>query len=307
MLKERANGTEWLNYHHLLYFWTVGRKGSIARASEELGLAQPTISGQIRALEEALGEKLFSRVGRSLVLTETGEVVFKYAGEIFTTGQELLDTLRGRDAGRPHVLNVGVSDSLPKTLVHHVLEPALRGQGETRVVCRSDKTERLLAELSLRAFDMILADEPVSPRTRVKAFNHLLGETGVTVFGTSELEARYGHDFPNSLEGAPFLLPTENQALRRSLDQWFDRLGVRVRPVAEFEDSALVKQFGQRGEGLFAAPSPLAEDIRRSYGCVPVGVTSEVLERVYAITIERRIKHPQVQNVVDRARDTLFS
>ncbi|MGF1508737.1 MAG: transcriptional activator NhaR [Myxococcota bacterium] len=297
---------EWLNYHHLLYFWTVGRRGSIAKASEELGLAQPTISGQIRALEETLGEKLFRRDGRSLVMTETGEVVFRYASDIFTTGQELMDMLRGRPSGRPTRLHVGVADGLPKTLVHHILEPVLHIEPETQLICRGDKTERLLAELSLRGFDMVLSDEPISGRTRIRAFNHVLGETTMTVFGTPALVERYRPHWPRSLDGAPFLLPGENVPVRRSLEQWLDSLGTKVHVVAEFEDSALLKQFGMKGEGLFIAPTSLEEDIRRVYGCHALGEATEVVERVYAITVERRIKHPAVQAIVDRARGSVF-
>lgn len=296
---------EWLNYHHLLYFWMVGRTGTIAKASKELDLAQPTISGQIRALEERIGEKLFNKVGRNLVLTETGEVVFEYAEEIFSTGQELMDTLRGRPAGRPSRLQVGVSDSLPKTLVHHLLEPALHHEMRPMLICQEDKTDRLLAELSIRRFDLVLADEPVSGPVRVKAFNHLLGECGLSFFASPALVDRCD-DFPGCLAEVPVLLPTENTVSRRAMDQWFERHHVRPNVVAEFEDSALMKQFGRKGAGLFAGPTPLEDDICRDHHVKVVGRTGDVRVRFYAITVERRIKHPAVQALVDAARGTLF-
>jgi len=297
---------DWLNYHHLLYFWMVAKTGTIARASEELRLAQPTISGQIRTLEESLGEKLFQRSGRRLVLTDTGHVVFEYADEIFGLGRELLETLQGRPSGRPARLTVGISSVLPKTLVHHILEPALRLEPAPVLVCREDKTHRLLADLSIQRFDLVLSDEPVSGPIRVKAYNHVLGSCGVTVFGTPDLVAEYVKGFPGSLEDAPFLLPSEGSLLRRALDRWLDHNGIRVRTVAEFEDMALLKHFGARSEGLFVAASALEADLARDHGVKVLGRTDQVQETFYAITIERRIKHPAVQAIVEQARTQLF-
>lgn len=297
---------DWLNYHHLLYFWMVAKTGTIARASEELHLAQPTISGQIRTLEQRIGEKLFRRSGRRLVLTEVGHVVFEYADEIFGLGQELLETLQGRPSGRPTRLTIGISNVLPKTLVHHLLEPALRLEPPPVLVCREDKTHRLLADLSIQRFDLVLSDEPVSGPIRVKAYNHTLGSCGVSVFGAPELAERHGEDFPRLLEGAPFLVPTENTLLRRALDRWLEQTGIRVRTVGEFEDSALLKHFGARGEGLFVAASALEADLVRDHGVCVLGRTEHVEETFYAITIERRIKHPAVQAIVEAARSRLF-
>ena len=297
---------DWLNYHHLLYFWMVAKTGTIARASEELRLAQPTISGQIRTLEESLGEKLFQRSGRRLVLTDTGHVVFEYADEIFGLGRELLETLQGRPSGRPARLTVGISSVLPKTLVHHILEPALRLEPAPVLVCREDKTHRLLADLSIQRFDLVLSDEPVSGPIRVKAYNHVLGSCGVTVFGAPDLVAEYAKGFPGSLEDAPFLLPSEGSLLRRALDRWLDHNGIRVRTVAEFEDMALLKHFGARSEGLFVAASALEADLARDHGVKVLGRTDQVQETFYAITIERRIKHPAVQAIVEQARTQLF-
>lgn len=297
----------WLNYHHLLYFWTVAREGSIARACDKLLLAQPTISGQLRELEQALGEKLFARVGRGLVLTETGQIVYRYADEIFSLGQEMMDTLRGRPTGRPLRLVVGVSDILPKQIAYRLLRPALTMPTPVQVICREDKSDRLLAELSIHGLDILLTDAPMSPTVKVRAFNHLLGECGVSVVGTAELVRMYRAGFPRSLDGASFLLPTSNSTLRRSLDQWFEANAIRPAIRAEFEDSALLKVFGQEGLGLFVVPTAVEEEICRQYGVRLVGRLESVVERFYAISVERRLKHPAVLAISEAARKTLLS
>lgn len=297
---------EWLNYHHLLYFWLVAREGSLARASAELRLAQSTVSGQIRALEVALGEKLFTRSGRRLVLTEIGRVAFRYAEEIFTLGRELQDTLKGRPVGRPLNLVVGVADVVPKLVAQRLLEPALELAEPVRLICREDKPDRLLAELAVHGLDVVLADSPVGPSSRIKAFNHLLGECGIVFFATRELAAVHRRGFPQSLDGAPVLLPTENTALRRSLDQWFTTRGIRPRVVAEFEDSALLNVFGQRGNGLFPAHAAIADEVRRQHQVFPVGRVEEVRDQFYAISVERRLNHPAVLAISEEARRKLF-
>jgi LysR family transcriptional activator of nhaA len=297
---------EWLNYHHLLYFWTVARLGSVVRATEELYLSQPTISAQIRALEDSLGEKLFTRVGRNLTLTETGRVVFRYAGEIFSLGRELVDILQGRSLGRPVRFVVGVADVLPKLIAYRLLEPALKTAEPIRVICREDKPDRLLAALAVHELDLVLADAPIAPTVKIRAFNHLLGECGVTVFGTAQVAAAYRRGFPRSLQGAPFLLPTDNTMLRRSLDQWFDAQGIHPLMVGEFEDSALLKTFGQTGAGLFAAPSVIEAEVRQQYGVQIVGRLETVRERFYAISVERKLKHPAVVAIAEAAHQKLF-
>jgi LysR family transcriptional activator of nhaA len=302
---------EWLNYHHLLYFWTVAREGSVTRASEQLYLSQPTISAQIRALERALGDKLFVKSGRRLVLTEIGRVVFRYAEEIFTLGRELTDTLKGRASGRtlgrPVRFLVGIADVVPKLIAYRVLEPALRLPEPVHIICMEGKSERLLAELAVHELDLVLTDSPISPSVKVKAYNHLLGECGVTVFAPAKLSARYKRNFPRSLQDAPFLLPTENTASRRLLDQWFNSQDIRPNVVGEFEDSALLKVFGQTGLGLFAASSVIEEEIKTQYGVRPIGRIDTVRERFYAISIERKLKHPAVVAISEAARQELFS
>ncbi|ACY15499.1 transcriptional activator NhaR [Haliangium ochraceum] len=298
--------TEWLNYHHLLYFWTVAREGSIVRASRVLHLAQPTISGQLRTLEDSIGEKLFARVGRNLELTEVGQMVYRYADEIFSLGRELQDTLKGRPSGRPLKLHVGVADVLPKLLAHRLLGPALEMEEPVQIICREDKTERLLAELAINGLDLVLADTPIAGNARVKAYNHLLGECGLSFLATAALARRYRSKFPHSLDGAPMLLPTENTLLRRSMDQWFDTIDVRPQIVAEFEDSALLKVFGQQGAGIFAVPSAVQDEVIEHYQVRALGSTDAVKERVYAITVERRIKNPAVAAISARARAEMF-
>ena len=296
---------EWLNYHHLLYFWTVAREGTIARASEELRLAQPTISGQIRALEEQLGEKLFQRSGRNLVLTDIGRVVFAYADDIFATGRELMDTLKDRPTGRPVRLQVGVADEVTKIIAYRLLEPALRLPQPVHIVCRDGAPERLLADLATHALDLVIADAPISPAIKVKAFSHPLGETAVTVFGVVKLAAPRRKNFPRSLDGAPFLLPTIGKTLRRTLDHYFDQEQIRPRIVAELDDSALLTTFGQGGAGLFVAPTVLEKEVMRQFGVTVVGRLDEVRERYFAISVERRLKHPAVIAISEAANEML--
>ena len=298
---------EWLNYHHLLYFWTVARHGSISRATEELYLAQPTISAQLRALEESLGEKLFTRAGRNIALTEMGQVVFRYADEIFSLGRELTDTLKGRSVGRPVRFTVGVADVLPKLIAYRLLQPALQLPDPIRMVCHEDKPERLLAELAVHGLDLVLSDAPIGPMVKVRAFNHLLGESAVTIFGPPKLAAQYRRKFPQSLDGAPMLLPTETTSLRRSFDQWCEAQNIRPFVAGEFEDSALLKVFGQSGTGLFPAPSVIEAEIKRQYAVQTVGRLDEVRERFYAISVERKLKHPAVVAISEAAQQHLFT
>lgn len=298
---------EWLNYHHLLYFWNVVKEDGVSGAAKALRLAQPTISGQVRALEESLDLQLFDRSGRKLVLTEDGHMVFQYADEIFNLGHELIDTIKNRPTGRPVKLRVGVSDVLPKLVAHRLLVPAMRLAKPVQIVCHGDKTHRLLAQLAVQGLDLVLSDTPVGGNVKVRAFNHLLGECGLSFFATPELARKYRRNFPHSLDGAPVLLPTEDNLIRRSLDHWFESLGVRPRVVAEFDDSGLLKSFGREGEGIFGAPTVVEGSVREHYGVHVVGRTEDVVERFYAITVERRIKHPAVASISESAKQNLFA
>ena len=297
---------EWLNYHHLYYFWMVAKEGTIARACEKLRLAQPTISGQLRQFEESLGEKLFNKSGRNLALTDTGQVVYRYAEEIFSVGAELQDVLRGRPQGRPARFLVGISDLMPKWIVFRVLEPVLKMREPVHLVCYEDNTEGLLVKLASHNLDMILTDAPVTAPSRARAFNHELGSCGVSFCGTPELAVRYRKNYPKSFDGAPFLLPIEGSSMRRSLEQWFDRHQVRPSIVGEFQDSALLKVFGQSGAGIFPVASAVEKDVREHYGTAVIARTNEIVERFYAISVERRLKHPAVVAISEAARQFLL-
>lgn len=296
---------EWINYHHLLYFWVTAREGSITRASERLNLAQPTVSGQIQSLETAIGERLFLRQGRKLSLTETGRVVFGYADQIFTVGQELLDTLRNRPNLSQRRVKIGIADALPKLVACTLLEGSLDGDEPIQLVCREGHAQDLLTELATYALDIVIADSPIPPTVKVKAFNHLLGESPVAVYATEELAERFGPDFPDSLDDAPMLLPTENTVVRQQLDAFFDRHSIRPRIVAEFEDSAMMGTFGQRGAGLFPAPAFIEREVSDQYRVQSLGGLDGVREQLYAITIERRIKNPAVLEITENARNRL--
>ncbi len=294
---------EWLNHHHLLYFWTVAREGSIARASETLHVTPQTISTQIKALEAQLGEALFTRVGRGLTLTETGEMVRRYADDIFALSRELLDTVQGRFEGRPMHLRVGVADVLPKLICHRLLEPALHLDHPVQLMCREEGVEALLGELAIHRLDMVLGDSPMPANVAVKAYNHRLGESGIVWMGTPELAALAKPDFPFSLDRLPSLLPPLDTAVRRSLDLWFDRYGVRPRIVGEFMDAALLAAFGEAGEGVFPVAEVVADRVARFYGVVPIGRAEGVTESYYAITVERRVRHPAVVAITSQGRE----
>lgn len=297
---------EWINYHHLLYFWLVAREGGLVPAGKVLRLSHPTLSAQIHALENRLGEKLFTKVGRKLALTDVGRLVFRYADEIFTLGREMVDTVRDRSTGRPLRLEVGVVDAVPKLVVRRLLQPGLSLPEPVRIVCHEASYEKLLADLALHALDVVIADAPVPSGSRVRAFNHLLGETSVSFFAAPSLANAVRRGFPGSLDGAPVLLPLENAPLRRALDLWFDRHGVRPRVVAEFEDSALLKVFGADGVGVFPAPSAVEKEVCRQYAVSVVGAAQEVKESFWAVSVERRIKNPAVVAISEGARKDLF-
>jgi LysR family transcriptional activator of nhaA len=298
---------ERFNYHHLLYFWVVAREGSIARACAELSLAQPTISGQIRELEQSLGMKVFTRVGRNLVLTDAGRLVYSYAEEIFKLGQELQSAIKGRAQARPLRFEVGIVDVLPKLVAYRLLESSLRLPERVQLVCREDRPDKLLAELSLHGLDVVLSDTPVSPLVRVRAYSHLLGECGITFLATRELAARFRPDFPRSLNGAPLLLPTENTSMRRALDQWMTSQRVSPEVCGEFADSGLLKSFGRAGVGVVAMPTAIESDVAAQFGLEVIGREDSVRFRCYAITVERRLKHPAVIALSETARNGLFS
>ena len=295
-----------MNYHHLHYFWTVARTGSIVGAAGQLNVTQPTISVQIRSLEDSLRQKLFRRQGRGLALTEAGRLAYQYADEIFTIGRELEDVLRHSEAGRPVRITVGVTDVLSKLVTYEILRPVFELDHEIRFDCREDTPERLLAALALHELDLVISDVPIGAGSNIRAFNHLLGQSGVTIFAPPKQAIRLRRGFPRSLDGVAFLMPSRGTEIRRILDQWFGSVGIRPRIVGEFEDSALAKVFGEAGHGLFAGSSVIEEKIEEKYGVKSVGRVPRLRERFYAISAERRVKHPAVLAITLSARRDLF-
>jgi LysR family transcriptional regulator, transcriptional activator of nhaA len=298
---------EWLNYHHLLYFWTVARAGSIGRASEQLRLAPPTISAQLRSLEGSLGEKLLTRSARGVQPTEIGQIVYRYADDIFSLGREMLDTVKGRPTGHPLQVVIGIADVVPKEVSHALIAPALQLREPVQITCREDNQEHLLAELAIQELDVVLSDTPIGPPTKVRAYNHLLGECGMTFLATPELFKKYGRRFPEVLQDTPMLLPADNTNVRRGLDQWFDSQQIRPFVVGQFEDFALLRRFGEAGAGMFAVPSVLERQFRRERKLRVVGRVEAVRNRFYAISVERKLKHPAVVAICETARHELFS
>jgi LysR family transcriptional activator of nhaA len=296
-----------LNFKHLRYFWAVAANGTIARAAEILHVTPQTISGQLRELEEQVNAKLFQKSGRNLVLTDTGRLVFSYADEMFRLGDELQDVMEGRTPGAALTLTVGVAMVVPKLLAYRVLEPVFNMPDAVRLICLEASLADLLADLSVHKIDLVLADAPMSPTLNVRAYNHLLGESGLSFFATRRAARKYKAGFPSSLNDAPMLMPTASSALRRSLEQWLEQQDIKPAVVAEFEDRALMKAFGEAGTGIFTSPSAVEEDVVTKYGVSVIGRTDEIKERFYAISAERRIKHPAVSAITEAARTGLFT
>lgn len=294
-----------LNYRHLEYFRAVAHEGTVTAAAEALHVSQPAVSAQIRKLEKALGQTLFDRSGRSLSLTAEGKVVLEYADEIFRLGRELEETVRGRLQGRPLSLAVGLAATIPNLVAYHLLDSAFALDDPVRMVVREKRTDRLLADLATHEIDLVLADMPTPPNVGVRAFNHPLGASPVDIFGPPLLAHRVRPDFPQSLDGQPFLLPAEGYALRRSLDDWFASHSIQPRIIAEIEDNDLINVLGEAGAGMFAAPTIIAHDIRVRYAVEQVGRADGIQERYFAITADRRIRHPAVVAITEAARTEL--
>jgi len=297
---------QWLNYHHLLYFWTVAKEGGLRQAAEKLSVSQPSICAQIKALETRLGEALFRRRGRNLELTETGQMVFGFAEEIFPLGQELLSSINQRTVSRPLKLNVGISDSFPKLITNEILKPVFDLAAPAQVTCREGKVQDLLALLATHRLDLVLADEPASTGLKFMTFNHLLGTSGVTFCAVPKLATQLGKGFPRSLNDAPALLPSQSANLRRSLEKWFRSNGLRPRLVAEFDDAALMKVVAADGRGFVPVASVVAEEAFSRYGLKTIGSTHKCTDQFYAISAERRLNHPAVVLITENAQKVLF-
>jgi LysR family transcriptional activator of nhaA len=298
---------ETLNYHHLQYFWRVVRSGGVSHAARELRVSSPAVSSQLKELQEFLGEPLFTRSGRKLVLTEMGKTVYDYADDIFSLGRELLDTVRNRPTGRPIRVDIGIADVLPKMIAQWLIEPALKLRESVRIVCREAASEQLIARLATLELDVVLSDSPSDPSRTFRAYNHLLGESGIDFVGIGSVVKKMRGTFPKSLSGAPMLLPTDNTAMRRDLDYWFEMNGVHPQIIGEFEDYALLRAFAQSGSALFPVPSVFARELRRQDKIQRIGSTKDVKLRFYAISAERKIQHPAVIAICESARRQLFA
>jgi LysR family transcriptional regulator, transcriptional activator of nhaA len=299
---------EWLNYHHFLYFWVVAKHGSITEASKQLHLAHPTISGQIRLLEEQLGAKLFVRTGRNLTLTESGRVAFRYAEQIFSLGKEFQDTIRRRGNGQQQLrVVVGVSDVIAKSIVHRILEPAFDLEERVRVICREDRSvEAFMGDLATHTVDVVLSDAPAGAGTAVRTFSHPLGECGTSFFAAPALARSCRRGFPRSLDGRPVLLPRSGSTFRRALDEWFDAYDLRPQIIAELDDLALASVMGEGHLGIFAAPDVIAAELRRRYKVHLVGHARDIRQRFYAISVEQKIRNSAVAAICQVARKQIF-
>lgn len=296
-----------VNFKHLRYFWAVAKSGSIARASAQLHVTPQSISSQLAELEQALGTELLRRVGRGLELTDIGHRIVGYAEEIFGIEVELLAVVRdqgSRTATLP--FRIGIADSVPKSLTYRVVEPALHMSEAVRLSCKEGRLVSLLADLAVHRLDMVIADRAMPADLKVRAYSHLLGSSDVTVFGAESVVQTLKGTFPALVDNAPFLLPGEEVAIRRTLELWFEAQRVRPRIVGEFDDSALLKAFGQGGAGLFVAPTAIADFVCRQYGVRAVGRIPSVVEQLYAITTQRRMHHPAAVAVSQAASREVF-
>ena len=283
-----------INYKQFHYFWAVAKAGSIVRASKQLHLTPQTLSGQIGLLEESLGVALFRRVGRGIELTETGELALTYAEDIFQTGNDLEETLRAGSKERHRVFKVGISDAVPKSIAYRLIAPAMALDEPIKIICREGKLEPLLGELAIHRLDLVLADRPMPSEVDIKGRSHLLSECGVTFFATHKLASIYGGIFPQNIANAPLLMPGEDSAIRKRLMQWLNTQRIQPHIMGEFDDSALMRAFGQAGVGIFSAPSMIADEVKQQHHVISIGETNHVLERFYAISVERRSNHPAV-------------
>ena len=295
-----------LNYKHLRYFWMVAKTGSIAKAAAQLHLTPQSISGQLTEFADTLGVELFRRVGRNLELTETGRRVARYAEDIFVTGDELLELVRDQGFTKTMSFRVGCADSVSKLIACQLVEPALKLREPVRLICREGRLDSLVADLAVHRLDLVIADRPIPPQFSVRAYSHMLGESGMSAFATASLAAGLEGAFPGCLHEAPMLLPGEDFAIHQRLLRWLEHHDVHPLVVGEFDDSAMMKTFGQSGAGVFFAPTVIASQVCRQYGVQVLGQVDTVVEQVYAITTERRMSHPATVAVSTLARDKLF-
>ncbi|MFK7862219.1 MAG: transcriptional activator NhaR [Granulosicoccus sp.] len=294
-----------LNYNHLLYFHTVAREGSVARAAKVLHLTPQTVSGQIKLLEDVIGEPLFLRVGRGLTLSDTGRVVQTYADEIFSVGTALAQRLQSTAEHSTRELRVGIVDSFPKLVACKLLGVTLGSEVPAKLSCKEGKLESLLADLSVHKLDLVLSDRPVPTELNVRAYNHPLGTSKLAFFAPQSWTEDMTRDFPQCLSNVPVLMPDSSSALRRNLDHWFDEMEIVPKIIAEFDDSALMKTFGEAGLGAFPAPEMIASDVIRCFHVQRVGIVEGVTESFVAISPQRRLRHPSVLSIAETAQSLL--
>jgi len=295
-----------LNYKHLRYFWMVAKSGSIARASEQLHLTPQSISGQLTEFESALGVELFRRAGRGLELTETGQRMLGYADQIFTLGNELLESLREDALPQSVPFRVGIADSVPKMVAYRLVEPSLTSSEPIKLICREGRLTTLLADLAVHRLDMVIADRPMPDNLNVRGYDHFLGESGVSIFGARSMQPKNAKPFPAILDGMPFLMPGSDVALHPRLLRWFEAERLRPHVVGEFDDSALMMAFGQAGSGWFAAPTAIEDHVVRQYEVAVLGRVDTVREQIYAITNERKLTHPVIAAICRVAQHDIF-
>ncbi|HEY5893953.1 MAG TPA: transcriptional activator NhaR [Chthoniobacterales bacterium] len=303
----RASSLDWLNFHHLRYFWVVAREGSLRRASEVLHVSQPSISAQIHQLEDSLGEKLFDRRGRKLVLTQMGQLVIDYADDIFATGRELLNAVKQRPGERPLRLQVGIADSLPKAVVYEMLKPVFSLQQPIHTTCREGKVDALLLQLAAHRLDIVLADEPAPSSLHVKTFSHFLGSSSITFCAPGGLAAKLKPGFPHSLDNQPAFLPADNTATRMALEKWFQAAGIRPKVTAEFEDAALMQAVAMHTLAVAPVHTVVIDEVKRQFGLREIGEVPDCVGAFYAITAERKLRHPAVVAMTENAQSKLFS
>lgn len=294
-----------INFKHLHYFWMVAKQGSITKASEHLHITPQTISGQISLLEEQLGKDLFSKVGRNLALTDTGHMVLSYADEIFSLGSELEQSVRIASTDRTQLLRVGIADSIPKSIAYRLLAPAMALEDPVRLVCKENSLEDLLGELALHKLDLIIADGPIPPHLGVRGFNHFLGECGTSFMAAPKLIEQDEADFPKSLIGAPFLIPSDQSLIQIQLLQWLEKHHIHPKIMGEFDDRALMKTFGQAGAGVFIVPSAIASEVAKQFQVEIIGSSEEIREQFFAIATEQRLSNPAIVAITDAAKGWL--
>lgn len=296
-----------LNYRQLHYFWVVAKTGSIVRACEQLNLTPQTISGQLSLLEQTYGVELFKRVGRQLELTEMGRIALPYAEQMFQLGSDLEAVLRAQPDEQQILFRVGVADVVPKSIVYRLIAPTMELNEPIRITCREDALERLLADLAIQRLDLVISDSPMPSHLDIKGYSQKLGECGVSFFATAALADAYGQDFPRGMQGAPLLIPGQQTVVRARLMRWFAEQNVQPKIVGEFDDSALMKAFGKSGSGIFIAPSVIADEVMEQYDVELIGQIDAVTESFYAISVERKVKHPGIVAITESARRQLFT